>query len=274
MSLIVWLSSAHVDHYGNEYDLFGNPPDTSVENAEQIELPYPMKPKEEYPYKGPQKESKMYLRNPKNVHTDVEYNSEKNEYDFKDKIGSKSYKPTNAMTFREYQDYDMDQALKAYWRQRSGAQSSKKGGLIPKLNLPGSEVLDKIFGSSTIDIRPQGSAELIFGFLHNRRDDPALDVKQRKTTNFDFQEKIQMNVTAKIGDKIQLGANYNTEATFDFENKMKLGYEGKEDEIIKQIEAGDVSMPLPGSLITGTQNLFGIKTKLQFGKLFVTSVFL
>jgi cell surface protein SprA len=72
---------------------------------------------------------------------------------------------------------------------------------------------------------------------------------------------------------MQLGINYNTEASFDFENKPRLEYTGKEDEIIKKIEAGNVTFSLPGSLITGSQSLFGLKTDLQFGKLFVSTVF-
>ena len=90
-----------------------------------------------------------------------------------------------------------------------------------------------------------------------------LTTRQRRQTNFDFDEKIQMNVIAKIGDKIEFKVNYNTEATFDFENKLKLKYEGKEDAIIQLIEAGDVNMPLNSTLIKGTESLFGIKTKLQ-----------
>jgi hypothetical protein len=168
----VWLSNAHIDYSTGNNDTTGNPPDTS-NNNQQIDLPYPMNPKDNYPYNGPQKESKLYLQNPKNIHTDVDYDPQNNEYDFNEKIGNTNYQPTNTMTFHEYQDYDMDQALKKYWRQRSGAQGlDKKGGIAPKLNLPGSEVLNQIFGSNTIDIRPQGSAELIFGILHNRRDDP------------------------------------------------------------------------------------------------------
>ncbi|NTW23772.1 MAG: cell surface protein SprA, partial [Lentimicrobium sp.] len=96
---------------------------------------------------------------------------------------------------------------------------------------------------------------------------------QRRTTNFDFQQRIQMSVMAKIGDKIEFNTNYNTEATFDFEQKLKLKYEGKEDEIIKLIEAGDVTFPLNSTLITGSQSLFGLKTQLQFGKATVTGVF-
>ncbi|MEA3503569.1 MAG: cell surface protein SprA, partial [Bacteroidota bacterium] len=88
-----------------------------------------------------------------------------------------------------------------------------------------------------------------------------------------FKEEIAMNVMAKIGDKIEFNTNYNTEATIDFENKLKLKYEGKEDEIIQLIEAGDVTLPLNSTLISGSQSLFGIKTQLKFGNATVTTVF-
>src|SRR6187397_103 len=72
---------------------------------------------------------------------------------------------------------------------------------------------------------------------------------------------------------MKLGVNYNTQATFDFENKMKLEYSGYEDDIIKKIEAGNVTLPLQSQLIQGSQSLFGIKTQLQFGRLMMTTVF-
>jgi cell surface protein SprA len=145
-------------------------------------------------------------------------------------------------------------------------------GIIPKIRIPG-KVFETIFGNNTVDIRPQGSAEIDFGIVSNRRDDPMLSTRQRRQTNFDFNEKIQMNVVAKIGDKIEFKINYNTEATFDFENKLKLKYEGKEDDIIQLIEAGDVNMPLSTNLIRGTESLFGIKTKLRFGRVTVTALY-
>ena len=158
----------------------------------------------------------------------------------------------------------MDEMIQSYWKERSEAANiDNKGGLIPKIHIPG-KVFETIFGNNTVDIRPQGSAEILFGIVSNKRDDPTLNTRQRRQTNFDFDEKIQMNVIAKIGDKIEFKVNYNTEATFDFENKLKLKYEGKEDEIIQLIEAGDVNMPLSSTLISGTESLFGIKTKLRF----------
>ncbi len=66
---------------------------------------------------------------------------------------------------------------------------------------------------------------------------------------------------------------YNTDATFDFDSKnLKLGYEGGEDDIVKSIEAGNVSMTTGSSLIRGSTALFGIKTQLQFGKLTATAL--
>jgi len=268
---LVWGSSVHF-HGFKAQPLHIAPPDSSNDTS-HVELPYPFNTDPPYPFTGPNDDtSGMYLHNPKNVINDVEYDPETNQYIFSSKIGNYDLSPANTMTFDDYQDYEMDNLFKSYWRNRSSTSSiEKQQALIPKIRL--GESLGNIFGSNTIDIRPQGSAELIFGLNSMRRDDPALDAKQQKTTNFDFQEKIQMNVTAKIGDKIELGANYNTEATFEFENKMKLAYEGKEDEIIKKIEAGDVTLPLNSTLITGCQSLFGIKTQLQFGKATVTGVF-
>ncbi|MCG8700668.1 MAG: cell surface protein SprA, partial [Bacteroidales bacterium] len=117
------------------------------------------------------------------------------------------------------------------------------------------------------------SAELIFGYSRTNNQNPQIPIDNRKNGSFIFKEKIEMNVTGKVGDKMELGLTYNTDATFDFDNKTKLNYTGKEDEIVKKIEAGDVSFNVPGSLISGSQSLFGIKTELQFGKLTVASVF-
>ncbi|HPE99093.1 MAG TPA: cell surface protein SprA, partial [Bacteroidales bacterium] len=213
----------------------------------------------------------LFLNDPKNIKDTVEFDPEKNEYIFKRQIGSIDYRPSFRMDQDEYFKYDFDKAIRDYWHDRAMASGKRNGAGGISINIPGMGG-ESIFGSNTIDIRPSGTVELIFGVNANRRDDPALNVKQRRTANFDFQEKIQMNVQAKIGDKVDFGVKYNTESSFEFENKMKLQYEGKEDEIIKSIEAGDVTLPLNTTLINGSQSLFGIKSKLQFGKVTVTSV--
>ena len=136
----------------------------------------------------------------------------------------------------------------------------------------GEKSIEDIFGSDFVDIKPQGSVELMFMYDINRVENPSWSVKQQRNSQFKFEPKMKINVLGKIGDKINLNFNFDTEANFDFDNQMKLNYEGKDDDIIQLIEAGNVSLPVQGSLINGSQNLFGLKTKLKFGRLSVTSV--
>ena len=246
------------------------PPDT-INQPDTTKLLYPFS-EDENPYTEPPGNG-LYLTDPSNIKSDELYDPRSNEYELTRKIGSFNYRNPASLPFGEYQEYDMQRSLRNYWHDRSQTSSGVgRAGIIPQIHV-GGEAFDRIFGGNTIDIRPQGSAELTFGVTSNRRDDPSLDVRQRRSTNFDFKEKIQMSVMAKIGDKIEFNTNYNTEATFDFENTLKLKYEGKEDEIIKLIEAGNVTLPLNSTLITGSQSLFGIKTQLQFGRTTITSVF-
>lgn len=217
--------------------------------------------------------SPLKMDMPSNFSSKVVYDPEKNEYIYYEKVGGLNIRQPAHMNPDEYYDFVFENSIREYWRYKfSGDESLERGSLIPQIQF-GGEAFDKIFGSNTINIIPQGSAELIFGLNISRTENPTLSEKLRTIPTFDFQEKIQMNVTGTIGDKMQLGINYNTEAMFDFENRTRLEYSGDEDEIIKKIEAGDVTLPLPGTLITGSHSLFGLKTELQFGRLTVTSVF-
>jgi cell surface protein SprA len=219
-----------------------------------------------------QPKAPLFLDNPSNVKTTIIYNPEKDEYIIYQKVGAFDYRTPVHMSSEEFRKYQFNKEMRDYWQSRiSGAQAGFKSNLIPQIEVGGA-AFDKIFGSNVINIVPQGSAELVFGINISRTQNPTLSERLQTIPTFDFKEKIQMNVTGTIGDKMQLGVNYNTEAMFEFENRTKLQYSGKEDEIIKKIEAGDVTLPLTGTLITGSYSLFGLKTEMQFGKLNVTSV--
>ncbi len=250
-------------------ETFSFPPDSLKKDTSNLRYPFD----EGSTHPGSPGASNLYLKNPANVRTTIEYDPLTKQYVTVYKVGNTTYRIPTTMSFEEYQNEDMEKLIRNYWRQRSEAASlDNTGGVIPKLHIPG-KVFETIFGNNTVDIRPQGSAEITFGIVSNRRDDPMLNTNQRRQTNFDFDEKIQMNVIAKIGDKIEFKTSYNTQATFDFENKLKLKYEGKEDDIIQLIEAGDVNLPLNSTLIRGSESLFGIKTKLRFGRVTVTALY-
>lgn len=265
---VVWGAEMPAGTSSDAFLLPAPPPD-----SDSTSLHYPFHDRYGDSYSEPEDRSPLILKDPSNIQTGVEYNTEENQYDINENIGKLFYRNPSYMTYQEFVDHEFKNSTEAYFRQRASEDDKlNKRTFAPKITI-NSVAFDRIFGGNTIDIRPQGSAELSFGINISKNQNPAIPAKQRTVTTFDFKEKIQMNVIANIGDKMKLTTNYNTEATFDFENKMKLEYTGYEDDIIKKIEAGNTNFTLPTQLIVGVQNLFGVKTQLQFGKLTFTGVY-
>ena len=212
------------------------------------------------------------LGDPSNVKSSVEYDPASGKYVFKEKIGDNiNLRNPSMMTLDEYLKYQQQKELETYWKDKVTEQNEETKPLLRPIVIKGN-FFKNIFGSDEINIRPQGSVQLQLGVNSSRYENPALPVKQRKVTRFDFQMKMQLNVIGQIGTKLKLTTSYNTEAAFDFENVTKLEYTGDEDEIIQKIELGNVSMPLNTSLIQGSQSLFGAKTRLKFGRLTIDAV--
>lgn len=246
------------------------PEDTGKKDT--TKLPYPFHDRYTDQHSNKYDDSPLYLSDPENINSSIEYDPDEKQYNINENIGEMFFRNPSYLTFDEFKNKEFDNSTRKYWRQRSSEDDILlRKGFNPKIYI-GSDVFDRIFGGNTIDIRPQGSAALTFSLKIDNRQNPAIPENQRTTTAFDFKEEIQMSVTGNIGEKMKLTVNYNTEASFDFENKMKLEYTGKEDEIIQKIEAGNVSLPLTSSLITGSQSLFGLKTQLKFGRMTVTSI--
>lgn len=271
---VVWASRAHVNPYADYSDFLAEKEDLSLAiDSPDVDLEWdlgddPLDPSQE-------QDDRLNLELPSNIQTDVEYDPETGTYQFNQTVGGAfDYSNPSYMSMEEYLQYTEEQERADYWREKEAAESftNSSKGFAPSLKV-GGQGFDRIFGGNTVDIRPQGSAELTFAVNTSRTDNPQIPERQRRISTFDFNERIQLNVVGNIGTKMKLTTSYNTEATFDFENQMKLEYTGQEDEIIQKIEAGNVSLPLTGSLITGSQSLFGIKTQLQFGRLTATSIF-
>ncbi|MBK7946730.1 MAG: cell surface protein SprA [Flavobacteriales bacterium] len=218
--------------------------------------------------------SLINLENPDNIESDVIYDPITGQYIMRSSVGgSFDYRPPMSMSLEEYINYDMEQSMKAHWLNKVEEESeAAQKALIPQIKIRG-KAFDRIFGGNTIDIKPRGSAEVIFGLNISRTDNPRIPIQQRRITTFNFDQRIQLNLMGSIGEKLKINTNYNTQATFDFENQVKLNYTGYEDEIIQKIEAGNVSLPLRGTLIQGSQSLFGLKTEMKFGRLTATAIF-
>ena len=215
------------------------------------------------------------LRDPDNIKQQVEYDEKTGYYLIGSKMSDSYLNVPILMTPEEYRDWRMKESLNAFYRAKNREAFEQDGKdkfdfSDMRFNLGPAE---KIFGPGGVQIKTQGTAELKFGAKLKTTDNPSLPERARKTFGFDFDEKVNLNITGKVGDKMTMNMNYNTDATFDFDSKkIKLSYEGKEDEIIKLLEAGNVSMPTNSSLIKGATSLFGIRADLQFGKLKLQSV--
>ena len=213
------------------------------------------------------------LGDPSSVQQTIVYDPITGTYIFKESIGKSNlmYRNPSMMTLEEYLEYERKKALKENWKDKIDQQTEQNRALEFPIKIP-SKTFENFFGSDEITIRPQGSVELSFGVNSSRYDNPMLPVRQRKITRFDFQQQIQMNLVGQIGTKLKLNTSYNTQAAFDFDNITKLGYSGDEDQILQRIELGNVSFPSFGSLIPGSQTLFGAYTKMRFGNLTVDAI--
>ena len=219
------------------------------------------------------------LNDPSIIQQNIEYDPATGLYIITEKIGDDDFRMPTYMTFSEYLDYRSKKERDDYFKQLSGQSSgntSVNGKIDPleKMDLE-NDLINRLFGGTEVDIQPQGNIDLTFGVDFQNIENPILTQRQQRQGGFDFDMNIQLNVQGSIGEKLKLGTNYNTQATFDFDNQLKLEYDAdafSEDDIIKKIEAGNVSLPLRSNLIQGAQSLFGLKTELQFGHLRLTAI--
>ncbi|MCC6599117.1 MAG: cell surface protein SprA, partial [Crocinitomicaceae bacterium] len=208
---------------------------------------------------------------PDNISYEVVYNPETGLYEITQSVGDHiDFRPKTTMTLDEYLDYQLEDNVSEYWQEIKEEEDAATKEFAPTLKIKTG--IFENFLDGDIEIRPQGSAELTFGINTSKTENPRIPERQRRITTFNFDQKIQLNVLGNIGKRLKLNVNYNTESTFDFENQMKLGYTGDEDQILRKIELGNVSMPLTGSLIQGSSSLFGAKIETQWGRLKNTTV--
>ena len=258
---------------------FGDNNDTNQANSSSApsdttdDLPYPLAGDDDNPFTSDQQQDHPFnLGEPEAIDQSLSLDSSLQQYRIQREIGGEPIGEPESMSVEEYRKQRGKEAERDYFKERSKEQNfAREQGLLPEVDL-GENLIDEILSGGIIDIQPRGSAELTFKGDFNTVENPAFDLRQQRTGQFKFDQNINLNVNGTIADRIDVGINYNTESQFQFDNEIKLNYEGDEDEIVQAVELGNINMPVPGTLIDGTQSLFGIKTKLQFGRLKVTSV--
>ena len=221
------------------------------------------------------------------------------------KIGNLVVGEPLTMTPLQYSQYLQNKNIREFFRQKSSEgtyaqigdkeEEAKKKSLLPSITIR-NRIFETIFGGNKIELIPQGYATFDLGILHQKIDNPLILPNNRKSFTIDVQQRINVGIVGKVGENLQLRANYDTQSGFAFENKVNLVWTGTgsswkdaqdklskklndrsrddgEDRIIKKVEVGNINMPLSTSLIRGSESLFGIKTEFQLGKTTGTFVF-
>jgi cell surface protein SprA len=258
---------------------------------------------------------KLDTPDPASIESKYTYDPLTDRYIYTSTVGNFNINYPVILTPKEFQDLVVKESLKTYYKEKVDALDGKKDGseeakknLIPDLYI-NSKFFETIFGSNVISVIPQGSVEMDLGVMYTKQENPAFSPRNQSNFTFDFDQRISLGLTGKVGTRLNVNANYDTQSTFDFQNLFKIEYtplskaeglinSGKQlasdptsagkglaqkelnklnsdndDSILQKLELGNVSMPLNSSLITGAQSLFGVKTELQFGKTRVTAVF-
>jgi len=212
------------------------------------------------------------LKDPANIRDSIIYDPETKEYFIIEKVGSKYFRKPTSLTFDEYMRIQSRKAEQQYFRDRANTASLINRKLQkPKLNM-GNDLFNRLFGNGKIDIKPQGEVNITAGYQGQNIKNPTLPERARKNGGLDFDMAANINMMGNIGDKLKMPISYNTQSTFDFENQLKLDYTGVGEEIFRKIEVGNTSFATKGTLIPGAQQLFGIKTQMQFGKFWVSTI--
>ena len=224
---------------------------------------------------------RLLLKDSDRISRKYKYNATLDKYVYSEKVGEYDISTPIFLTPQEYERLVMRERMGLYFREKSKAMQpttspeearNAQRDLLPEFYVK-SELFESIFGGNNIDIIPQGNVAFDLGMRYTKNDNPSISPEYRSSYGIDFDQRISLGIQGKIGTRLAINAMYDTQATFDFQNVFKLEYSPNEDDIVRKVELGNVSLPLNSSLITGAQSLFGLKTELQFGRTTVTGVF-
>ena len=182
------------------------------------------------------------------------------------------------MEFEEFAQENLKNSKRENWQrlvEESERRRDDRRGLLDfTLDLPMDEesAFATIFGRPEVNLSVSGTANMNVGASIQETQDPSLPPDQQTRIDPLFNQDLRLNIEGTIGDKLSIRTDWDTERSFDWQNRLNIIYEGYDDEIIQSIQLGNVSMDTQNSLIRGGSALFGIKSEAKFGPLTLTSV--
>lgn len=246
--------------------------DEPDEDSTKVDTKYPLKSDKHPLADAPDTANSFDLNDPPNISKEIEYDPESKEYIISERLNDEPLGPVNTLSEEKFREEQFKKDEERYYQQRLQMLGLAKNNTpsIPPMSREG--LFDRLFGNNKINIEPSGNIEMTAGGFYQKRDNPNLLEQNREFFQPDFGLKMNINLVAQIGDKLKLNISNNTVPSLNNQNLQNIEFTGKEDDIIKKIEIGNVNFPLKSSLVTGVQSLMGVKSQLQFGRMWITSV--
>ena len=238
---------------------------------------FPLRDRRGDPYSTTHRRNSFDFSDTSYIKRSVQYDPKTKQYYIIEKIGDTYYRTPTAFSMQDFLQLQGRKDEEDYFKKKAALLSDMNRRLFkPKFRVS-SGWFNRIMGVGpdgklNIDIHPSGYVDFLAGYQGQKVNNPTLPERARNNGGFDFNMNSQLQMDASIGENLKLPINYNTLSNFGFENQLKLDYKGKDDDILKIFQAGNTNFESKGTLIPGAQSLFGVKTQLQFGKLYVTTV--
>ena len=130
---------------------------------------------------------------------------------------------------------------------------------------------------TNVSLNLKGDISINGEIVFEDKDLVVLNSSQNKTWDIDLEQTQRFDIEGKIGDKLSLNAQQDSEADFNWENDLTIKWEGTKNDILKSAEAGNISLSLPSTQFVSvgsgkSEGLFGVKSIHQLGPLEIQSV--
>ena len=138
-------------------------------------------------------------------------------------------------------------------------------------------LMSQDIGGTNLSLNIDGNISISGKLIFEDKDLVNLNSRDSKSWDLDIDQTQRFNIEGKVGDKLSIKVKQDSEADFDFQNNMIITYDGDDNDIIKEVQAGNINLNLPSTQFVNvgsgkSEGLFGVKMVNQFGPLEVQGI--
>ncbi|TMQ64819.1 MAG: cell surface protein SprA [Candidatus Eisenbacteria bacterium] len=185
------------------------------------------------------------------------------------------------ITSEEYNQILSGRTVRRLWNDktrqtRSVARGQGRGGSLFRVELPVQfpKLIRSIVGDGAPNIEVSGSESITLSGTSDWVPGHAVQTERKKQSGFpslEMKQELNVNLTGSIGDKIKVDGDQSSNVQTSVDNKVKLRYEGDENDMVRSVELGNTNLSVEGASFR-QEGLFGVKTVMKMGNVDLTTI--